>query len=372
MALKLEAVTNVVESMKFSADARDVFGEEGGICLGRLLNGVREFFSVVPPDGLSTTFVFVCWLEGDGLDPLRDGVDVIATSIEVGNVPGYRRHIEDSPVVMVGVRGGNQFDLGLGSGTPSLEELSERALVFVNAGGVDRFVIGGRSTTMPALAVGVHSNFAVPTVASLDEALERYRREAANVACPILAQAWEGGRDGPRLVFANKPESKMRESLGWFLRVRMEEDVCVRPEHNTDDSRPVDLSVDWFGRKQRALIEVKWLGQSLTAKSDGTVFTKFSASRAGEGADQLADYLDRERSTDSGTGLTGYLAVFDGRRRNVVDASTPIALADAEHYRNDEVDLPQKHADGVTGIAGLIRYFLEPRLSQLASSLETA
>ena len=358
--------------MGFSNDAREAFGEEGEACLDRLLDGVRLFFQSVPPDGLSTTFVFVCWVAGNDLNTMEGGMEPIATSVGVGNLPGYRQRIEDAPVVVVEVRSDGRYDLAGVTTAPALEVLSERSLVFINEDGIDRFVIGGRTMTLPPLAVGVRSNYAVPTVSSLDEALESYRQHAANVSCPILAEVWEGGRDGPRLVFCNKPEATMRRSLGWFLSARVEGDVCVRPEHNTDESKPVDLTIDWFGPRQRVLIEVKWLGQSLTRRSDGTQFTPYGASRASDGADQLADYLDRERSTDPRVALRGYLAVFDGRRRNVVDASTPVIASDALHYRDEEVVLASEHASGQTGIAALIRYFLEPRRSKFAPPGDSA
>ena len=69
--LNIEAV-RIVASMGFSSDARDAFGEKGEACLRRLLDSVRVFFQAVPPDGLSTTFVFVHWVEGHG-DGMEDG-----------------------------------------------------------------------------------------------------------------------------------------------------------------------------------------------------------------------------------------------------------------------------------------------------------
>ena len=57
----------------------------------------------------------------------------------------------------------------------------------------------------------------------------------------------------------------------------------------------------------RALIEIKWVGDSLTKGSNGERFTRFRDARAQEGADQLADYLDREGSTDPATSLKGLL-----------------------------------------------------------------
>lgn len=365
VTLNHQAVQKVA-SMAFSTDARNAFGEEGEACLRVLLNSVRAFFQAVPPDGLPTTFVFVYRVPGHGVDEVEEGMERFATSLGLVDLPGYRRLMEDASVIVIDVRGDGRYDLAATTTTPSLEPLSERSLVFVNEEGAERFVIGGRSRTMPQLATGGRSNFAVRTVADLDDALERYRREAAEVSCPILAEVWEGGRDGPRLVFRNRPEAAMRRSLERFLTTAMSGDVSVRPEHNTDETRPVDLVVDWFGVKLRALIEIKWMGQSLTRDSDGTQFTTYGNARAQDGADQLVDYLDRERSTDPDVGLRGYLAVFDGRRRNIIDPSTPIAANDACHFRNRHVVLKRNYASERRDIAPLIRYFLEPRASLLA------
>ena len=358
--------------MAFSTDARNAFGEEGEACLRILLNSVRAFFQAVPPDGLSATFVFVYRVPGYGLDEVENGMERFATSLSLADLPGHRRLMENASVIVIDVVGDGRYDLAAATTPPALEPLSERSLIFVNEEGVERFVIGGRTRKMPQLATGARSNFAVRTVAELDEALERYRRDSADVSCPILASVWEGGRDGPRLVFRNRPEATMRRSLERFLTTAMSGDVSVRPEHNTDETRPVDLVVNWFGVKLRALIEIKWLGKSLTRDSDGTQFTAYGDARAQEGADQLVGYLDRERSTDPEVALRGYLAVFDGRRRNVIDPSTPITANDACHFRNRHVVLTRNYASERRDITPLIRYFLEPRASLFAPPRQSA
>ena len=258
MTLNHHAVQEVA-SMAFSTDARNAFGGEGEACLRRLLNSIREFFKAVPPDGLSATFVFVYRVPGNYVDEVDDGMERFATSLSLQDLPGYRRLMEDASVIVIDVRVDGRYDLAAATTTPSLKPLSERSIVFVNEEGVERFVIGGTSRLMPQLATGGRSNFAVRTVAELDEALERYRREAAEVSCPILAEVWEGGRDGPRLVFRNRPEATMRRSLERFLTTAMSGDVSVRSEHNTDETRPVDLVVDWFGVKLRALTRLPQL-----------------------------------------------------------------------------------------------------------------
>ena len=358
--LSLQAVQKAA-AMIFWHDARDVFGEDGVTCLKNLLNSIRVFFQAVPPDQMATTFIFVRRVRGDGVDGIGDGMERIATALSVDDLAGHKKRMEDASAILIDVRNDGSFDLFALMVTPSLEALSQTSLVFVNRDGVDRFLIGGRSRMMPTLATGAPSNFAVATVADLEEALEKYRQVAENVSCPILENVWIGCRGGHRLVLRNKPESTMRRSLEWFLNTRIRGDVSVRSEHNTDESKPVDIIVNWFGSKMRALIEIKWVGESLTRGSNGTRFTKFRDARAQEGAEQLADYLDRERSTDPTTSLRGYLVVFDGRRRNVTTPNTPLTSENALYYRNKDIALTRDYAAERTDMAALIRYFLEPR-----------
>ena len=128
----------------------------------------------------------------------------------------------------------------------------------------------------------------------------------------------------------------------------------------------------WRRVAEVGLIEIKWLGKSLTRDSDGTQFTKYGDVRAQEGAEQLVDYLDRERSTDPDVGLRGYLAVFDGRRLKVVDPAAPITANNACHFRNTNVVLTRNYSGERKDIAPLIRYFLEPRASLFAPPNQSA
>ena len=351
--------------MMFWADVRDFFGDEALAGLKMFLNGIRDFFQTIPPEGASTKFVFTYRLRDGEVDETQYEGERVGAELSVESLSGHRKRISAASSILIAVRADGRYDLLDLHSCPPLEMLSERSLVFVNQGGVDRFIVGGRSKSMPAFLPGAASNFAEATESSLREALERYRGSAAEVSCPILESIWVGGRNGHRLVFRNKPEAKMRRSLEWFLNARMR-NVSVRPEHNTDDSKPVDIVVDWFGSRLRAMIEIKWLGKSLTKNSDGTQFTSYRDSRAQAGADQLADYIDREQSTDASAALKGYLVVFDGRRRNVTHASKPITAFDALHFRNIDIVLSRDYARERADMAPLIRYFLEPRTSLFA------
>jgi hypothetical protein len=60
-----------------------------------------------------------------------------------------------------------------------------------------------------------------------------------------VPDVWEDGVDGPRLVLVNRPESIRRDSLVQALRLLLR-DANARPEHNTDETEPVDIRVDWI------------------------------------------------------------------------------------------------------------------------------
>ncbi|MCY3811296.1 MAG: hypothetical protein OXH15_05830 [Gammaproteobacteria bacterium] len=366
-----ESGVQEVTSMLFRTDALKTFGEPGVASLDKFINCVREFFRAVPPDGLSTRFVFVYPVAGSS-DTLHGMRRMCEVPVRREGLAGYRRRIEGAATVVVATGPDETYDLATPVEPLPLAVWSETALVFWNEAGIDRFVIGGQERKMPQLATGARSNYAAATIGDLEEALETYRREAEQVSSDILEKVWVGGRNGPRLVFGNRPESTMRRSLERFLQTRMRGDVSVRAEHNTDETRPVDVAVNWFGAKLRALIEIKWMGDSLRKGATGKPFTPYGPARVASGADQLADYLDREASSDSQVSLRGYIAVFDGRRRHVVDPTTPIPQGDALYYRDKDVALAAQHASGQTGIAALVRYFLEPRPSSFAPPAESA
>ena len=196
--LNLQAIQRAAV-MIFWKDAREVFGEHGVTCLKGLLNSIREFFQAVPPDQLSTTFIFIHRMRDDGVNEIEDGMERIATALSLDSLAGHRKRMEDASAILIDVRKDGRFDLVAPTVTPSLETLSQTSLVFVNKGGVDRFFIGGRSSIMPQLAPGAPSNFAVATVADLEEALEKYRQVAENVSCPILEHIWIGCRKWPSI-----------------------------------------------------------------------------------------------------------------------------------------------------------------------------
>jgi hypothetical protein len=215
---------------------------------------------------------------------------------------------------------------------------------------------------LPSILASVFCN---PTLDSLSAALDRYADFARETSCHILATTWEGGADGPRLVLVNKPEAIMRRSLAQALNLMLR-DANVRPEQNTDESKPVDIRVEWFASGASALIEIKWLGRS-TAKSristDHVTYTEYDEPRARSGARQLADYMDRQIRNSNATAPRGYLVVFDARRKNVAGFNDPLTQSDAMFYENTVIAYDPDYAAIRPDFDNPVRFYLKPRRS---------
>lgn len=356
-----------VTHLLYAQDAQRVFGSDGLTKLTQFVNSIREFFSVVPPDAFTASFMFICPVRDNYSTPNPKNLKLIASDVYYSRLSIYRNHVESSSVLLVEVSNSGLFNLYTVDELPPPDHFSDNSLIFINERIGERFVIGDSSCQLPIFSVGARSNFATPTLTDLSEALNKYQQEASHVTCYILADVWVDGKDGPRLVFSNKPESTMRRSLERFLSTRLA-DASVRPEHNTDETKPVDLIVNWFGSSLRALIEIKWIGLSLTKNSDGTQFTQYSDSRVQDGSDQLVDYIDREKRSEPHATVRGYIVVFDGRRRGVKTPATRLNRDNALYYKNLEIELTRDYSLERADIAPVIRYFLEPKESFFISS----
>ena len=236
--------------------------------------------------------------------------------------------------------------------------LSQQGVVYAFSLGREHIYARGESflliNPLPALHASVFSR---PTYRSLEEALEIYRvRIARDTSCIILMGIWDSEN---RICFRKKPEASMRQSLYQFLSGHLQ-DAEVRPEQNNDESHPVDVKVSWLFSVQRAIIEIKWLGDSRDA---GAIGTSYRPARANEGASQLASYLDQSRVWGSNVRTRGYLVVFDGRRRNVNDATQALSEADGIYYRDQEIVYDPDFAQSRSDFAAPVRFFMNPILS---------
>lgn len=239
-------------------------------------------------------------------------------------------------------------------------EIVEDSFVYrYNKGEEYLFVKDGESFRLPKVS-GADSCFAVATFKTLDEALDTYGVNVArNAKCQYILDSM---LDNTRLYFKTRPEHFLRDSLSGFLNARLR-DVEVRIEQNVDETHPVDIKVVWMYTNKQALIEVKWLGASVDPSNKTKVKTYYDHKRAHEGAVQLADYLDWNRSSVPLFDALGYLVVFDLRRegckKNVVDT---ISMEDAFAYEGEEIIYDPNYHLMRRDFAMPRRFFIAPNI----------
>jgi len=217
-------------------------------------------------------------------------------------------------------------------GSTTREEIAKTAIVYHCAGWLEEFLAGDRRKAVMRLDTSTRSQFSVPTFGTVREALLHFARDNVREStCYIFRNIWH---DQNRLFLKAGPESLIRDSLTQFLRNRLGAEHDVLPEQNVNEKNPVDIRVQPRLQNNRLMIiEIKWLGNSVA--TDGHVTARHRDSKAQEGADQLAAYLDGQRQSAPSHVIQGYYVIIDARRRNLPAAATAgatIARADGFHY----------------------------------------
>jgi hypothetical protein len=234
--------------------------------------------------------------------------------------------------------------------------LAHESVVYTYENRVERFYAKNEVSKVMNPAQGYASIFAVPTFDKLQTALGEYRlNQARKSSCKILSTSWKS--PSRRIFFRNSPESIMRDSLTQFLKICLRGDAEVRPEQNVDETHPADIKVTWFMSNRLAFIEIKWLGAS---KTSATKLTRYTASRAREGAKQLADYLDANATQAPTHQTRGYLIVLDGRRAKLKPSTTKINHQNGFRFENQEIPYSPKYHQTRTDFEMPIRMFMEP------------
>ena len=209
-------------------------------------------------------------------------------------------------------------------------------------------------STLPTLPDS-ESYFQFKTFKDLEEAFEEYEiKRARHSSCPYLKDIWTSPN---RILFVPGPEEIMQESLYDFLSVRLRGSPEVMPEQNVDRSHPVDVKVTWKYSSHVALIEVKWLGKSLS--DSGGVVTRTDVD-ARDGATQLDEYLDSNLQYARTKVVSGYLVVFDGRRRGTKNDSSTVTKVNGEYYRNKHIVFHTKYDEIRDDFEKPRRFFMEP------------
>jgi len=240
---------------------------------------------------------------------------------------------------------------------PQIEPLRANAIVYQRIG-TNESILGKTEQKTLKQPPNSESYFSIQTYKDLDVALEDYKVKVARstAMCPELKTIWF---DDNRIFLKPKPEHLMRNSLTYFLKLRLRTAAEVRPEQVVDESHPVDIKVTWEYSTNLALIEIKWLGKSL--QNYGANFTQnYSAARALKGATQLAEYLDSNRVQAPDKVTKGYLVVFDGRRWQINSNKAEISRSNGFHFENSEIQYTPEYNKTRTDFAKPVRFFMEP------------
>ena len=201
----------------------------------------------------------------------------------------------------------------------------------------------------------------MPTFFDLDRALRHYANGLARYStCHILRAIWV---DDKRLVLVNKPEQIMRRSLAQFLRctLRDHELVEIREEQNVDETHPVNIKVTWSFSNRIAIIEIKWMGDSVHI-GGLRLSTNYRDQRARDGAFQLAEYLENNRQHAPMHVTRGYLVVYDARRRGLHKRPVKqyLSRGNAIYYVDREIQFDPRYELIRDDFAPPVRIYLEP------------
>lgn len=370
MKISIENLTALVKT-DYLGHARISFGEDGTAAIVSLLDAIKLIYQRCPPECLPGTLTVV---RGITASPLSPTISRLGSIERFNDYETLGIKIQKNPplnyifieVFMDGTLGMISLDSDI-----DLAVIAQSGIVYRYESSTDLIISKNYRDFLPKVSPHLRSNFAVPTFSSLEETFKHYAADLAlHSQCRLLKGVWEGGVDGARLVLANKPESLMRDSLVQALQL-LHRDASVRPEQNTDETKPVDIRVEWFGTGASALIEIKWIGKSTAISKNPApqpTYTEYGLARVQEGAKQLSDYMDREKRHSNASAPRGYLVVFDARRKNVKSANDKLSKQDATHYENDKLVLSPDYSKSRADFAPVVRFYMHPRESHFATT----
>ena len=216
------------------------------------------------------------------------------------------------------------------------DSLSQNAVVYRFTAAEECFVLPDSTEVIPN-PTGYPSAIGSPTFFLLEEALAYYgHQQARRTTCRLLADCWHDGSS--RLLLTNKPEALMRGSLTQHLRTALRDHAEVFEESNVSETQPVDIKITFMTTGHRSLVEIKWLGHSVSADGGSIATSYWAPSRVLEGAKQLADYLDKHEDRSPSVRTVGHLVVFDARREGVTGVSPTVSHQQAWAYCDRDFD----------------------------------
>lgn len=327
---------------------RAAFGNEGVDAVFRIMGTAQKLYRHVELERIAGEIII--YEQIHGATPTIDALE----SRRPFDFSGYAT-LESRDLILEVTSDGLTYQSTLHDST--VEQLAESAVVYRWSKEGDEFLAGSERKRVVKLDPSALSQFAVPTLYDLREALDRYAAENVREStCYIFNGAWFDSR---RLFFKAAPETIMRRSVTQFLRNRLGANHDVWPEQNVDESHPVDIRVvPRFANNRVMLIEIKWLGCS--AAVDGHITARHFTSRAQEGEDQLAEYLDDQQQSAPTSVIHGYYVIIDGRRRNLKEHATSIARADGMYYENEEIQFSRAHHEVRSDFDPPFRMFARP------------
>jgi hypothetical protein len=337
MHLDINKMKEIVQQLYLTAILRE-YGNEGGNQLRKILQGIHSVYDYVEPETITDSLVIFCSLQDD---------DDIPAHLADAQHFTYAEHLAQeydaatrTGTAVIQILSNDEYRLWKNV-IIDLNDLCSSAIVYVYRRRQDYFLIQGEEKPIVNPSRAHASVFAIPTFRELRDALENYKRRMIRTSqCQIFSQAWGGGESSDRLFFINRPEATMRKSLWQYLTSVLGAEV--RPEQIVDESHPCDIKVTWMQTNRIALIEIKWLGKSID--NNGNITQNFSESRARDGARQLADYLDANRTQAPTHQTRGYLVIIDGRRWRLTHASTFVNSRNGFWYRDKEITFnPEYH-----------------------------
>ena len=238
----------------------------------------------------------------------------------------------------------------------NLTSLSERAVVYRFTATEECFVLPESIETIPN-PNGYPSALGSPTFFRLEKALKYYGRQVARkTTCKLLADCWHDSLS--RLLLTNKPEAIMRGSLAQYLRTALRDHAEVFEESNVSETEPVDIKITFMTTGHRSLVEIKWLGHSVSLDGESVATSYWAPGRVNEGAKQLAGYLEKHENRSPSVRTVGHLVVFDARREGITSVPPDISHEQAWAYR--ERDFDEIEQESREDFATPTRFYLEP------------
>lgn len=325
----IPAVIDEIARDLYIAAINREYGANGVNTLKEVMVSVRELFRYLEPEALTGPLILCKAFNTDR------PVLAVQPTVTMLSLNGLATEIAGPCMIQIRANGDI---LVWKNRSIDLRAISETAIVYLYSSRQEFFVIKGDQKRIPNPSATHASVFSIPTFRVLKEALLDYRNRMVRTSrCKVFSRVW---RDNNRLLLHSKPEASMRDSLSQFLTSVLGGDVEARPEQNVDESHPVDVKVTWLFTNRHAIIELKWLGKSVGITGETTTYTD---ARARSGADQLAEYLDKDKVQAAQKITRGYLVVIDARRRGVTETSTSIDRTNGMYYEHREIDFDPRH-----------------------------